>query len=158
MALKKRRGCAFEEESVSRWGSMEVEAEPKVENNMDGIVESEVMESEVDPVLQPEQSEEIVVDEAESVERLPVVAELKTTHRMQRERLGLWRQLVETLRLVVLSLLYQCRLLWIHALSHHLRFVAAGVLTIAIIVALAVLDGPHECYVREAIVYFRFGG
>jgi hypothetical protein len=68
---------------------MEVEAEPKVENNMDGIVESEVMESEVDPVLQPEQSEEIVVDEAESVERLPVVAELKRTQTMQRERLGL---------------------------------------------------------------------
>jgi hypothetical protein len=52
--------------------------------------------------------------------------------------------------------LYQCRLLWIHALSHYLRFVAAGVLTIAIIVALAVVDGPHECYVREAIAYFRF--
>jgi hypothetical protein len=60
------------------------------------------------------------------------------------------------LRLVVLSLLYQCRLLWIHALSHHLRFVAAGVLTIAIIVALAVVDGSHECYMREAIAYFRF--
>ncbi|KAG0616197.1 hypothetical protein M758_5G098100 [Ceratodon purpureus] len=134
--------------------SMEFEEVPKVDSNMEGEV-SEVVELEADPLLQANQSDEIV-DDAESVERLPVVAELKRSHTMQRERLGLLRQPIETLRLAILSLLYQCRLLWIHVLSHHLRVVGAGVLTIAIIIGLAVVDGPHEYYVREAIAYFRF--
>lgn len=130
------------------------EAEPGVGNMVDSAV-SEVVESEADSLLQENRSDEIVA-EPEAVERLPVVAKLKRSHTMERERLGLLRQPIETVRLAVLSLLYQCRLLWIHVLSHHLRVVAAGVVTVATIIALASVEGPHESYVREAIAYFNF--
>lgn len=127
------------------------------DNNMDGTVHNEVVKSETDPWLRPDEStNEIVHEPDSSVANLPQVSELKRTHTLQRERVSLARQPVETMRLAVLSLLNQCRLLWIHVLSHHLRVVAAGILSIAIIIALAMVDGPHEYYVREAIAYFRF--
>lgn len=139
----------------------EPEAEHKVDSNnskMDGAVRNEVSSEVVEPETEPlldQQSNEIV-QEPDAVERLPQVSELKRSHTLQREKVSLTRQPVETMKLAVLSLLNQCRLLWIHVLSHHLRVVAAGILLIAIIIALAVVDGPHEYYVREAIAYFRF--
>lgn len=92
----------------------------------------------------------------EKIMQLPQVSELKRTHTLQREKLGLSKQPIETTRFAVLSLLNQWRLLWIHVLSHHLRFVAAGFISIAIIIALVIVDGPHEYYVRKAIAYARF--
>ena len=135
--------------------AMEFEAktEPKVEDGTGEREVREVVEPEVDLLVQPIEE---IVEAPESVENMPVVAELKRSHTMQRESLGLLRQPIVTMRLAVLSLHNQCRLLWIHVLSHHVRVVAAGMLTIAIIIALAVIDGPHEYYVREAIAYFRF--
>lgn len=128
---------------------MECESETKVESHMDGCevaVEARANGEEI--VAQPETVEKLM--------QLPQVSELKRSHTLQRERLVLTRQPIETMRLAVLSLLYQCRLLWIHVLSHHLRVAGAGVLTVAIIIALAVVGGPHEWYIREAIAYFRF--
>ena len=128
---------------------MESDAGSKVDNHMDG---SEV-------AMEPRANGDEIVDQPETVEKLmqlPQVSELKRSHTLQRERLVLTRQPIETTRLAVLSLLYQCRLLWIHVLSHHLRVVAAGILSLAIVIALAVVDGPHEWCVREAIAYFRF--
>uniref|UniRef100_A0A7I4B9E7 Vacuole membrane protein 1 n=2 Tax=Physcomitrium patens TaxID=3218 RepID=A0A7I4B9E7_PHYPA len=144
--------------------SMEVQADStKVANDVDGIEDSKVVESEVEPLLNPDQSQDEIVDQpetsVENVERvmqLPQVVELKRSHTLQRERLVLSNQPLETVRLAVLSLLYQCRLLWIHVLSHHLRVVGAGILTVALIIVLAFIDGPHEYYLREAIAYFRF--
>jgi hypothetical protein len=87
---------------------------------------------------------------------LPQVSELKRSHTLQRERLVLTRQPIETTRLAVLSLLYQCRLLWVHVLRHHLRVFAAGMCSAALVAALAGVDGPHEEYIREAIAYVQF--
>ncbi|KAG0573276.1 hypothetical protein KC19_VG164200 [Ceratodon purpureus] len=104
-------------------------------------------------------SGEEIVDQSErtgKLMQLPQVLELKRSHTLQRERLVLTRHPIETMRLAVFSLLYQCRLLWIHVLSHHIRVVAGGIFPVAIVIALAVIDGPHELYFREAITYFKF--
>lgn len=87
---------------------------------------------------------------------LPQVSKLKREHTLQRERVSLVRRPISTIRLAILSLLNQCRNLWIHVLSHHLRVVAAALLANVILIALAVVEGPHEYYVREAMAYFRF--
>lgn len=113
----------------------------------------EVVESETDPLLN---SDEIVHEEADSMDNLPEVSDLKRSHTLQRERVSLLRQPIQTLKLAVLSLQNQCRNLWIHVLSHHVRFVIAGILSIVIMIALAVVDGPHGYYVRTAMTYFRF--
>lgn len=101
-------------------------------------------------------SNEIVRDGEPVTANLPQVSKLKREHTLQRERVSLVRRPVSTIRLAILSLLNQCRNLWIHVLSHHLRVVAAALLANVILIALAVVEGPHEYYVREAMAYFRF--
>lgn len=134
----------------------EAESEPKVENmDPSGMSNEDVCEN-LEEVADPHEIVQEEADSVDSVESLPEVSQLKRSHTMQRERVSLTRQPIETMKLAVLSLLNQCRNLWIHVLSHNVRFVAAGILTMVVMMALMVVDGPHGYYVREAMAYFRF--
>ena len=147
---------------------MESEADTKVVEHVDDVGNSnEVTEMQACPEQTADESDKVasspdiveVEDNMESVEKvmqLPQISSLKRTHTLQRERLVLTKHPIETLKLSVFSLLHQCRLLWVHVLSHHLRVVAACIFLLLTIVGLALVEGPHEEYVRVAIAYFRF--
>jgi hypothetical protein len=86
-----------------------------------------------------------------------VLSELKRDHAQQREGLVLTKRPIATVKLFSLSVLQQLRRLSAYVIVHQHVVSAFCVFLLINITTLAILDGPHEKYVREVLAYLRFG-
>ncbi|KAH9574856.1 hypothetical protein CY35_01G081500 [Sphagnum magellanicum] len=85
------------------------------------------------------------------------VLKLKRDHAQQREGLVLTKRPMATVKLFSLSVLQQLRRLSAYVIVHQHMVSAFCVFLLINITTLAILDGPHEKYVREVLAYLRFG-